>query len=223
MSTSSSSSSSSWSERAADRSPRVRRSRLRSVEQAQVIVDAARRLVDEKGENFTTHELVKEAGVALQTFYRYFAGKDELLLAMIEDWTNEGVELMVERGAQLDEPLERLRLYVTGFLEALVDDRLASTARFITAEHYRLHQIFPDELAEAARPYVDLLVTELRANAAVGLIDPVDVERDAWSVTQLAMATFHHYAYATHDESIDVVAEGLWTFCLRALAGPRQR
>ena len=34
------------------------------------ILDAARRLVDDKGEAFTTQELIKEAGVALQTFYR---------------------------------------------------------------------------------------------------------------------------------------------------------
>jgi AcrR family transcriptional regulator len=32
---------------------------------------------------------VKEAGVALQTFYRYFASKDELLLAVIADAMTE--------------------------------------------------------------------------------------------------------------------------------------
>ena len=43
-----------------------------------------------KGPNFTTQELVKEAGIALQTFYRYFGSKDHLHLAVIEDtnrWT----------------------------------------------------------------------------------------------------------------------------------------
>ena len=74
-----------WAERAADRSPAVQRSRARQMEQATLIVDAARRLIAERGERFTTQELVKEAGVALQTFYRIFAGKDQLLLAVFEN------------------------------------------------------------------------------------------------------------------------------------------
>jgi hypothetical protein len=57
-----------WAERVADRSPVVRRSRDRGVEQARSIVAAARRLIESKGPNFTTQELIKEAGIALQTF-----------------------------------------------------------------------------------------------------------------------------------------------------------
>ena len=41
------------------------------VQQARLIVDAARRLVAEKGENFTTQDLIKEAGVALQTVTQF--------------------------------------------------------------------------------------------------------------------------------------------------------
>jgi AcrR family transcriptional regulator len=67
----------------------VQRSRTRGVEQARSIVQAARRLIEVKGPAFTTHELVREAGIALQTFYRYFPGKDHLLLAVIEDIIDE--------------------------------------------------------------------------------------------------------------------------------------
>ncbi|HEU5307899.1 MAG TPA: helix-turn-helix domain-containing protein, partial [Acidimicrobiia bacterium] len=74
-----------WAERVADRSEVVQRSRARQIEQAEAIVAAARRLVTERGDQFTTQELVKEAGVALQTFYRIFGGKDRLLLAVFED------------------------------------------------------------------------------------------------------------------------------------------
>ena len=76
-----------WAERAADRSPAgaaVAARRGRSSRRT-LIVAAARRLIAERGERFTTQELVKEAGVALQTFYRIFGGKDQLLLAVFED------------------------------------------------------------------------------------------------------------------------------------------
>ena len=65
-----------WVERAVERSAAVQRSRLRIAKQVRQMLDAARRLIVAKGEEFTTQELVAEAGVALQTFYRYFASKD---------------------------------------------------------------------------------------------------------------------------------------------------
>ena len=56
------------------------------------MLDAARTLIDAKGDDFTTQELAAEAGVALQTFYRYFSSKDELLLAVIGDAMVDAVE-----------------------------------------------------------------------------------------------------------------------------------
>src|SRR5262245_49679234 len=102
-----------WAERAADRSPAVQRSRARQIEQAQVIVKAARRLIAERGERFTTQELVKEAGVALQTFYRLFAGKDQLLLAVFEDLIAQSCGEYEQVARELPDPVARLRFYVT--------------------------------------------------------------------------------------------------------------
>ena len=206
-----------WAERVADRSPSVQRTRVRSVEQARAIVAAARRLVSSGAGGFTTQELAREADIALQTFYRYFPGKDDLLLAVIEEWISEGAQMMVVRGATLDGPLERLRLFVTGPLEALIDEPSVQVARFITAEHYRLHQLYPDELAEATLPFTRLFSAEITAAADAGLLHPKDVEHDAWLLTQLSMAVFHHYAYATHREPLETVADRLWAFCLVGL------
>jgi AcrR family transcriptional regulator len=207
-----------WTERAAERSPSVQRSRVRSVEQARQIVEAAQRLLADDGSGFTTQELAKEAGVALQTFYRYFSGKDELILAVLEETIASGCELIAERGQDVDDPLERLRLYVTASIEGLAGENLGVN-RFITTEHYRLHQLFPDELAAASQPFADMLVPEIEAAAAAGLLVPQDIEADAWFVMELSMATFHHYSFATPTEPIDVVADRLWSFCLRALGG----
>lgn len=211
-----------WTERAADRSPSVQRSKVRSVEQARQIVEAAQRLLEADGSGFTTQQLAKEAGVAIQTFYRYFGGKDELLLAVIEETINAGCERLAARAAALDDPLDRLRLYTTATIEGLEDENPGVT-RFITTEHYRLHQIFPDELAAASQRFADLLVPEIEAAAAGGTLDPGDVDAAAWHITQLSMATFHHYAFATPSGSLAEVADELWSFCLRALGGPAGR
>jgi TetR/AcrR family transcriptional regulator len=206
----------SWAERAAERSPLVQRSRTRSIQQAQVIVDAARRLSAEKGSAFTTQELAKEAGVALQTFYRHFASKDELLLAVLEEIIAQSCAAYREQALELPDPLARLHFYVGRVLDATFDDDRA-TRQFTTSEHYRLQQLFPEELAIATKPFADLLVPEITEAQAAGLLAPGDVERSAWFVTQLVMATFHHYAFV--NEPMDDVGEELWRFCLRALGG----
>jgi AcrR family transcriptional regulator len=207
-----------WAERAADRSPVVHRSRARSIEQARSMVDAARRLIAQKGERFTTQELVKEAGVALQTFYRHFEGKDQLLLAVMEDMIAEGAARFEEAAKQVRGPLERLHFYIRAALESLSGDDDVSP-RFTTAEHWRLYQLFPTEMEYATKPVTDLFLREIRDAEAQGLVHPVDAPRAAWLMTKLTMAAFHHYAFAVDDAGAATIADDVWAFCVAALGG----
>jgi len=186
------------------------------MQQATVIVDAARHLMM-NGSAFTTQELVKDAGVALKTFYRYFAGKDQLLLAVIEVMVSESCEQYEAQARDLPDPLARLRLYITTAATAYGPD--ARGARFISAEHWRLHQLYPEELAEATKPFADLLIREINAAADAGVIRPGDPENDAWLISQLVVAVHHHYAFAPNDESWEEIGRRLWGFCLAALGG----
>ena len=184
------------------------------------MVAAARRLVEQKGGSFTTQEVVKEAGVALQTFYRHFPGKDQLLLAVIEDLIAENCALYEERARDLPDPVARLRFYVTTTMSGLGTEG-SGGPRFITAEHWRLHQLYPDELAQATQPFTELVLREVRAAEAEGLLAPSDAEHDAWLVTELIMAVFHNLAFATTSRPIPEIADQVWNFCLAALGGRR--
>jgi AcrR family transcriptional regulator len=205
-----------WAERVAERSPSVRRSRDRSVEQARSIVAAARRLIEAKGPSFTTQELIKEAGIALQTFYRYFSGKDYLLLAVIEDIIDESCAMFRQQASDLADPLSRLRFYVTATVQALESRHGPS---FMTSEHFRLQTLYPAEVSRATQPYTDLVVEEIRIATAQGRVFPHDPEYSAWLITQLSMAVFHHYDCAGLTESPEQVADRLWAFCFAALNG----
>jgi AcrR family transcriptional regulator len=194
------------------------------MQQAKVIVDAAIRLIVANGAGFTTQELVKEAGVALQTFYRYFAGKDQLLLAVLEEMIGESCVEYEAQARGLTDPVDRLRFYVTAILtfpDAPAEAR--STRQFITAEHWRLQGLYPGEIAEATRPVTELLLGEIRAGVEAGLLEPVDPEHDAWVITQLVMAVFHHYAFAPAEEAGEAIGQRVWTFCLSALGGAPYR
>lgn len=185
------------------------------------MLDAARTLIDAKGDDFTTQELAAEAGVALQTFYRYFASKDELLLAVIGDAMSDAVERWATTAGKLPDPLDRLKYYITSTLERLNgDSHDAAMSKFVVSTRWRLHKQFPKELAEAEKPFVDLVRGEVSAAIAAGQLNPPDPEWDSWFVTELVRSVYHYYAFAAHDaDEIEVVKERLWRFCLTALGG----
>jgi AcrR family transcriptional regulator len=207
-----------WAERLAEHSPNVQRSRARSLQRARVFIDAARRLIAEKGESFTTQDLVKEAGVAMQTFYRYFAGKDELLLAVIEDMVVEACATYQARADGIADPIDRLRSHITSVVDLLgASPDGGSSARFIATEHWRLSRLFPDQVALASKPYADLLHTEILAANDAGTLRSADPERDAWLTSQLVMSVFQHHSFSA--EADPTLAADLWRYCLGGLGG----
>jgi len=178
---------------------------------------AAQELIDERGSDVTTQELAKAAGVALQTFYRYFASKDALLLAIFEEKIANGCEDLRLAAARFEQPVERLHFYVTAAVGETGDGG-DMERRFVTAEHFRLFQLFPEELTEATRPFPELLIPELEAASRQGVLHPHDVEADAWLVTRLVLVTFHHRSFVSADAPADD-PEALWAFCVSALGG----
>ena len=190
----------------------------RRTEHSEAILAAANRLVQEVGEDFTTQQLIKEAGVALQTFYRTYGGKDQLLLAVISDLIAGHCRQLADAGRTFEDPVERLHFYITATAEAVAVADSAS-ARFLTSQHWRLHQEYPSEVAVATRPYTDLVMSALAEGRVTGQLAPRNVERDAWLITKLVMGVFHHYAYVRDDPDALTIAEDLWQFCVAAVGG----
>ncbi len=184
------------------------------------MVEAAKRLIVRKGGNFTTQELAREAGVAVQTFYRHFGGKDQLLLATLEDLHAASAIEFEEAARDLPDPLARLHFYLVSMLTTLDrTDETALPARFVTAEHWRLHQAFPDELAVATQQVVDLFARQIQAAQDQGLLPPSDVARGAEMMVILVRGVYHEYAFKTRIDSTEAIAETVWNFCLQGLGG----
>ena len=169
--------------------------------------------------DFTTQELVKEAGVALQTFYRYFESKDQLLVAVLEDLIGSQTRAREAEATEVSDPVARLRFYVTWPLRTLGHLHAVGTAQAITADHWRLQQLFPDDMAQVDRPLVELIERTLIEARDAGALSPRDPGRDARLIIELVRTMFHHYAFASLDRPIDEIAEHLWSFCLRAVGG----
>jgi AcrR family transcriptional regulator len=194
--------------------------RSRNVRQMQIMVEAAKRLIAQKGSSFTTQELAREAGVALQTFYRHFGGKDQLLLATLEDLHAEMAAEYAASARDLPDPLARLHYYITTILAHLdATGPATQQPQFITAEHWRLHQLFPEEMTLATQPTVDLFASEIRAAKDQGLIAPTDVESSAELMVMLVRAVYHHYAFKATTEPPAAIAEHVWEMCLQGIGG----
>ncbi|MGE0878712.1 MAG: TetR/AcrR family transcriptional regulator [Acidimicrobiia bacterium] len=179
------------------------------------IVAAARRLLDEAGENFTIQQLVDEAGIALQTFYRYFPGKDQLMLAVLGEMVAEACAAMALGAAAYTDPIERLEFLVTAPLRGL-NRAGVPRGRLITREHFRLLQIFPDGVRAATKPFSDLVVAVLEDAQRQSKLTPIDIERDAWAINRLVMTTYHQEAFSDLD-GLDEVNDHLWRFCAAAV------
>jgi AcrR family transcriptional regulator len=84
----------------------VARVSLTERRKAQTRLEIARialELFSERGYDGVTAEMIaEESGVSLRTFYRYFAGKDEVLSPILTEGTEEFATLIAERPAEED-------------------------------------------------------------------------------------------------------------------------
>ncbi len=210
-----------WEDRALDRS--LSAARDRSSARGRRLVDAARALANESGSSaFTVGDVASRAGLSLRSFYRHFSGKDDVLLALFEEESRLGAELLGTVIAEATSPLERLRSYVVGLSEFVVLG--SGYAALLVREHVRLGASHPDEMRAAVEPLVDLLDDQLTAAAATGEIRQVD-RHDAILVFSLILSHVHVAVLFGPNEDPHAGSVQLWEFCLAALdpRGPTGR
>ncbi len=172
----------------------------------------------QRGGDFTIQELARQGGVSLQTFYRYFAGRDEVVLAVIEQRIAEACAFLRSGSMHLTEPVQRVKWYVETTLQLLGPNGGTPAGKFFAAERYRLQQFYPQEIERAVGAFSAMLVPEIQAATEVGQLKSSDCERDARFVTQLVVSSFHNYTFSPEPPPPDLAAQ-VWDFCLTAMGG----
>lgn len=208
-----------WQARALDRS--LGDARERSVERLSAFVAAARELAAETGSSaFTVQQVVERSGQSLKSFYRLFAGKDDLLLALLEEDSAVGAELLSAMVERHRAPVPRLRAWVEGMF-ALMAAGEPGYVGVLVREHRRLGEAQPDRLAVALGPFVDLLTRELERAAEAGVARRRDPARDAWTIFDLVLVKIHELAVAVpggaSPELAQRTAAYVWSFCWSGL------
>ena len=200
-----------WQQRALQRS--LADARERSVERLAGLIDAARQLATEMGSaDFTVQQVVRRAGQSLKSFYKYFEGKDDLLLALIEEDSLIGAAALGELVDESTDPLERLSAFVRSLvIFGSVGDR--GYVQVLLRERARLDQADNQRMAAALAPFMDLLEGLLVEAADAGLVRAGDPGRDALMIFNLVMASIHAQVLTDDDLAGEAAADYVWDFC----------
>ncbi len=123
-------------------------------------------------------DIVRTAGLSNQAFYRHFRGKDELLVALLDDGRQRLLATIERRMARAGGGAEAVRAWIEVVLAQARDPEAAAATRPFAINGDRLAVEFPDETRRSR----DRLVDPLRA--IVG-------DAAALAVYHLAMGTAH--------------------------------
>jgi AcrR family transcriptional regulator len=124
-------------------------------------------------------EIVREAGLSNQAFYRHFPSKEALLLAVLTDGQRQLIEYLRHRVSGVSQPKDQVRRWIEGVMAQARDVAAADATRPFAVNGPRLADRFPEELA-ATR--LELLETLTPAVEALG-----GTEHDAELVRDLAL------------------------------------
>ncbi len=218
----------SWREMAVARS--LDPARARAEQRVQRFLDAAMELMQASPDReFTVQEVVERSGQSLRSFYQYFAGKHELLLAMFEETVRGAAEQVLAGLDGTTDPLERLHRFTTEYYRICRPTRpgpkgSANAASVMADFAQQLLTKHPDEAARAFAPLVNAYEELLDQAAAAGGIRPgLDHRRITGVVLQAVMFnTFADTISASSVREPEPAAEGLWELLLDGLGvGPR--
>ncbi len=200
--------------------------RARAETRIQRFLDAALDLMNTNpGREFTVQEVVGRSGQSLRSFYQYFEGKYELLVALFEDSVRSTAATLRELVDQETEPLSRLHRFAVEYYRLCRPapkgrgakkgpTALAQFAQQLLTDH-------PDEASRAFLPLLSLLEELLDEGAQAGVIRPgLRHERVAGVILQAVM--FNAFTATISGTSSRAAridpAEELWDLLVHGLA-----
>jgi len=192
------------------------------VQDVERIVDATYRLIERTGGiDPSLRDVLAEAGLSTQAFYRFFRSKDELMLVILDDGRRRLLGYLEHRMARASSAPDKVRAWIEGVLAQASSPEAAARTRPFLADQDRLAEAFPQEQQASVDLLVGLLaeaVQELprtgprRATARGRDI----VRRDAEVVYELTFAVLHSHLARRTTAPVDEV-DHLVGFVLRGL------
>jgi len=205
-----------WQRQSMHRS--LQSARARAHARSDRFVAAAIQLLQEKGStDFTVQDVVERSRMSIRTFYKYFASKDDLLVAVYETIVGrDAVPRLKKSIDKFKDPLLRLRAYIETLIE-LGDRTEIRAARTLTNYENRLAETRPADLDRAMKPQFNLL-TELIQDVARTrpLRRDLTIETAARLTHYTVLAAVHNRVRGS-EGAADIPARTIYQYCLAGL------
>jgi AcrR family transcriptional regulator len=192
------------------------------VAEVQRIVDATYRLIERTGGvDPSLRDVLTEAGLSTQAFYRFFRSKDELMMVLLDDGRRRLVGYLEHRMARAAGPEDKVGEWIRGVLAQASSPEAAARTRPFVAEADRLAATFPAEQQASVELLVGLLHDAIVLMPRTSSSRPNDSDHAAvrWgaeAVYRLTFETLHHHLTRHTTPSRDEV-DHLVGFALRGL------
>jgi AcrR family transcriptional regulator len=129
-------------------------------------------------------DIVRTAGLSNQAFYRHFRGKDELLVALLDDGRQRLLATIERRMARVDDLTRKVRAWIEAVMDQARDPQAAAATRPFALNGDRLAVQFPsetqgsrDRLIEPLRELVGTTAALAIYHVAMGSVHDALVER----------------------------------------------
>ena len=202
-----------WQQRALDRS--LVDARRRALSKSNGFVRAAMKLLQESGGlQFTVQEVVDRSKLSLRSFYQTFASKDELLLALFEEYISTAAVWQREQMEQHHDPIEQIRVFLVSMWSGVLEP---DVVRALALYNLTLASTRPAELEHALEPQLAVVLDAVERGVASGQVrDDVNSRRLAEILLHTGTAAVHTTILRTGSESPDDV----WAFCYGGIRAP---
>lgn len=171
------------------------------------LYDAALALIAEKGFTGTTvDEIVERAGVAKGTVYYHFAGKAELVEALIADRLTPLEERFRATLASSSDPRDSLEALVRAELEWIRDNR--AFAKMLVTELWREERVWHDTLFNLRHTIVNHFEHAISDGVAAGAFRPdIDAAFAASALFGMTVTSALDWLVFSPETPLDTVAE----------------
>lgn len=96
------------------------------------LVAAAREVFEQEGPDVSLGEVARRAGVGESTLYRRFAGRDELVAAVLEQFIAERVEPVLAAAGAVEDPWDAVVVVLEGLVDAVTGYRAVLRSATLT-------------------------------------------------------------------------------------------
>jgi AcrR family transcriptional regulator len=153
------------------------------------LVEASFELIRRKGDlRPRVEEIVSEAGLSNQAFYKHFRSKDELLLAVLDEGIRTLRTYLEHRMSKARSAERKIRSWIGGVLEQALNADAAPATRPFALSRARLSERFPEEVHASETQLTAILREAIRVAVDAGELPDADPERDAILIYNLAMS-----------------------------------